>query len=244
MPPLTDHVAYWLPARAAGHRPRVTGIAASLAALDRALALTAAVDPVLDVRLDAHAAAGWEDEAATDAALAQLVGVLSEPTAVREHELVVEGHVPVLQRRLAWTVPADVLPSLVALVGDARWPRGAHGPVALSWMRRLRWREADAAAPLLAPDAADVVPASSIAVRVGRHVTVRPVLHFPFAEGDPALDAFASRVVAALPFALQQRHFLLVGVTRDGTPRVRRLALPPALDRAPGRARAMPMSVP
>jgi hypothetical protein len=232
MASLPDHVAYWLPARAAGHRPRTAGVAASLAALDRLLVTMAAADATIDVRLDAHAAARWEDDAAADAALAQLVASLGEPSAVREHELVVEGLAPVLQRRVAWTAPAEALPALVALLGDARWPHGAHGPVALAWTRRFRWHDAADDAPLLPHDAADLVPASSFAVRVGRHVTVRPVLHFPFAEGDPLLDRFASRVAAALPFALQQRHFLLVGVTRDGTPRVRRLALPPALDRA------------
>ena len=223
-----DHIAYWLPTRAAGHRPRIPGVGAGLAALERFLHEAVAAAPTVEVRLDSHAAAPWADEAATQRARVALVDRLGDPDATHVHDLAPAGALPVPQTRWVWHRSADALPALRALLASEAWPRDGDGPVPLTWTRSFRWREPDAAAPLLDPVLADAVPASSATVRIARHVAVRPVLHFPFTDAAPAFDGFAPWLAARLPFVLQPRHFLALSTAPDGRVRTYRLRLPPS----------------
>ncbi len=220
-----DHLAYWLPARAAGHRPRVPGLVAGLDAIEHFLAASVAAEPTIEVRLEGHATAPWGDEAATDRARAALTARLGEPDTVHTHDLAPAGALPVPHARCVWHRTAAELPALRALLAGDAWPHDSHGPVPLTWTRAFRWR---ADAPGVDAALAAAIPVSTFTIRVARHVAVRPVLHFPFAAPGLDVDAFASWLAARLPFVLQPRHFLQLATARDGSARAHRLRLPPA----------------
>lgn len=231
--PLPEHVAYWLPQRAAGHRPRVADAGAALAALDAFLSVHADAAPASAVRLRVHeapAAAGERAVAIAHEAQSRATAAFGAPAETERVECTIDDVPTGTLTSWCWHGDDATLGDMRALVHSLPRVAGAAAPAVLTWERRFRWRAPSTdGVPFPAAEVAASIPASRVAITLARHVAVRPEFHFPWVEGAPGLDAFVPWLAARLPFALQGRHFVLVTPTKRGTTRVRRLVLPPLL---------------